>query len=100
MGSERCIRDRGGRWDATNVADGDVCVICPVAMDHMHILGDSLEKIASEKAGIIKSGSVPVIAGQKPEAAPVLLAQCQQVGARPVLEGPDFGLLELSLIHI
>lgn len=84
----------GGRWDATNVADGDVCVICPVAMDHMHILGDSLEKIASEKAGIIKSGSVPVIAGQKPEAAPVLLAQCQQVGARPVLEGPDFGLLE------
>ncbi|WP_130865108.1 bifunctional folylpolyglutamate synthase/dihydrofolate synthase [Acidipropionibacterium timonense] len=84
----------GGRWDATNVADATVAVVCPVALDHMHILGDTLEAIASEKAGIIKPGSVPVIAGQRPEAAPVLLAQCRDVGVKPLLEGPDFGLLE------
>ncbi|AXE39158.1 Dihydrofolate synthase/folylpolyglutamate synthase [Acidipropionibacterium virtanenii] len=84
----------GGRWDATNVADAQVAVITPVAMDHMHILGDTLDKIAAEKAGIIKAGSRAVIAGQKPEAAAVLLAQCTDVGVQPVLEGPDYALLE------
>ncbi len=84
----------GGRWDATNVVDAQVAVIAPVAMDHMHILGDTLAKIASEKAGIIKPGGSAVIAGQKPEAATVLLAQCAEAGVKPVLEGPDFGLLE------
>lgn len=84
----------GGRWDATNVADAQVAVITPVAMDHMHILGDTLEKIASEKAGIIKPGSSVVISGQEPEAAAVLLAQCTDAGVQPLLEGPDYALLE------
>src|SRR5580765_8734091 len=44
----------GGTWDATNVADGDVAVVLPTAMDHAQYLGDSLVKIAHEKAGIIK----------------------------------------------
>lgn len=84
----------GGRWDATNVVDAQVAVVAPVAMDHMHILGDTLAKIAGEKAGIIKPVSSAVIAGQKPEAAQVLLAQCADVGVKPILEGPDFGLLD------
>lgn len=84
----------GGRWDATNVVDAQVAVVAPVAMDHMHILGDTLTKIASEKAGIIKPGCAAVIAGQQPEAAAVLLAQCTDAGVHPVLEGPDFALLE------
>ncbi|ALN16286.1 bifunctional folylpolyglutamate synthase/dihydrofolate synthase [Acidipropionibacterium acidipropionici] len=84
----------GGRWDATNVADAQVAVVTPVAMDHMHILGDTLDKIAAEKAGIIKPGCSAVISGQKPEAAAVLLAQCTDVGVQPVLEGPDYALLE------
>lgn len=84
----------GGTWDSTNVADAHVAVICPVDMDHMHILGDTLEEIADNKAGIIKQGSTAVIAGQRPEAAQVLLERCTEVGAKMVLEGVDFMLLE------
>jgi dihydrofolate synthase/folylpolyglutamate synthase len=62
----------GGRLDATNVAQSNVSVITPVDLDHEKWLGDSLAKIAFEKAGIIKSG-VPVIsAPQKKEVETVL----------------------------
>ena len=87
----------GGTWDATSVVDADVAVVCPVDFDHMHILGDTIEQIAGEKAGIIKEGSVAVLAGQRPEAAAVLVKRCADVGAKVVLEGVDFGLLEREL---
>lgn len=58
----------GGRLDSTNVVENVVCsVITPVAMDHMKFLGDTLEKIAMEKAGIIKD-KVPVVVCQKEQA--------------------------------
>jgi len=84
----------GGRWDATNVADGAVAVIGPVAMDHMQWLGDTIEEIAAEKAGIIKPGAVAVIA-QQPQvaAASVLLDHAASVGASVVREGIEFGVL-------
>ena len=47
----------GGSWDATSVATPQVSVVAPISLDHTHILGDSLEKVASEKAGIIKPGA-------------------------------------------
>ncbi|MGA4508442.1 bifunctional folylpolyglutamate synthase/dihydrofolate synthase [Propionibacteriaceae bacterium G1746] len=84
----------GGRWDATNVADGQVAVITPIDLDHTHLLGETVAAIAAEKAGIIKPGATAVIAAQQPEAATVLLARCAEVGALPVLEGPGFGLLD------
>jgi len=87
----------GGTWDATSVADPDVAVICPVDFDHMHILGDTIEEIAGEKAGIIKEGSVAVIAEQRPEAAAVLAQRCADVGARLTAAGADFGLLDREL---
>ena len=85
----------GGRWDATNVADGAVAVIGPIAMDHMQWLGDTIEAIASEKAGIIKPGAVAVIA-QQPQlaAAEVLLERAASVGATVVREGIEFGVLD------
>ena len=84
----------GGRWDATNVADGAVAVVGPVAMDHMQWLGDTIEEIAAEKAGIIKPGAVAVIA-QQPQvaAASVLLEHAASVGASVVREGIEFGVL-------
>ena len=84
----------GGRWDATNVADGAVAVIGPVAMDHMQWLGDTIEAIAAEKAGIIKPGAIAVIA-QQPQlaAAEVLLERAASVGASVVREGIEFGVL-------
>lgn len=58
----------GGRLDATNVVRPSVCVITSISYDHTDILGQSLEKIAWEKAGIIKPG-VPVVIGCLPAAA-------------------------------
>ena len=52
----------GGRLDATNIVEKpEACAIASIGFDHMEILGDTLEKIASEKAGIIKSGVTCVI---------------------------------------
>jgi len=71
----------GGRLDSTNIiANPDVCVITPIALDHTGMLGDTLAKIASEKAGIIKQGSVVVSAAQEPEAAQVIAQAAQQQG--------------------
>ncbi len=83
----------GGRWDATNVADGAVAVIGPVAMDHVQWLGDTIEKIAAEKAGIIKPGAVAILAQQQVAAAEVLLAHAASVGATVAREGIEFGVV-------
>jgi dihydrofolate synthase/folylpolyglutamate synthase len=84
----------GGRWDATNVADGAVAVIGPVAMDHKQWLGDTIEAIAREKAGIIKPGAVTVLA-QQPQvaAAEIVLEHAASVGAAVAREGIEFGVL-------
>lgn len=84
----------GGTWDATNVVEADVAVVCPVDLDHQHILGDTIAEIAAEKAGIIKPGSTAVLAGMNPQAAAVLLGRCADVGALVLREGIDFGLLD------
>ena len=83
----------GGRWDATNVADGAVAVVGPVAMDHMQWLGDTIEAIATEKAGIIKPGAVAVLAQQQLAAAEVLLGRAATVGASVAREGIEFGVI-------
>jgi dihydrofolate synthase/folylpolyglutamate synthase len=62
----------GGSWDATNVADADVAVIGPVALDHENWLGHSLEEIAAEKSGIIKPSSAVVVAAQAESAMSAL----------------------------
>ncbi len=62
----------GGRLDATNTVDPELCLITPIAFDHTGPLGDTLAEIAGEKAGIFKSG-VPVISSrQQPEVEQVL----------------------------
>jgi dihydrofolate synthase / folylpolyglutamate synthase len=74
----------GGRLDATNVVRPDVCVITAISLDHTAILGDSVDKIAAEKAGIVKPGVPVVIAPQVPEAREVILSVCQERGAYPI----------------
>ncbi|HEX5090588.1 MAG TPA: folylpolyglutamate synthase/dihydrofolate synthase family protein [Nocardioides sp.] len=83
----------GGAWDATNVADGVVAVVLPVAVDHTRYLGSAPAEIAVEKAGIIKPGSTAVLAQQQPDVAEVLLARSSEVGATVVREGLDFGVV-------
>lgn len=81
----------GGRLDATNVvASPHLCAITPISMDHMGFLGDTLEKIAGEKAGILKRGVTAVIGPQEPEALAVIRAVAQRVGAPLVVHGEDY----------
>jgi dihydrofolate synthase/folylpolyglutamate synthase len=87
----------GGTWDATNVADGAVSVICPVAIDHTRYLGDTVESIAAEKAGIIKPSSIAVLAQQPLPAAEVLLRRVAEVGATAAREGIEFGVVERDI---
>ena len=82
----------GGGWDATNVADADVAVVLPIAVDHAQYLGDSPLRIANEKAGILKPGSVAVLAQQQPDVTALVLERAAEVGATLVREGVDFGV--------
>jgi dihydrofolate synthase/folylpolyglutamate synthase len=81
----------GGRLDATNlVASPVVSVLAPISLDHFDYLGDTIEKIAAEKAGILKAG-VPAVAGPQPEAAARILdAAASRVGTRVALYGRDW----------
>lgn len=71
----------GGRLDATNVITPRACVIASIGLDHVNVLGDTLEAIAGEKAGIIKPG-VPAIAGEMPgEALGVIERRAEAMGS-------------------
>ncbi|MFZ5884637.1 MAG: bifunctional folylpolyglutamate synthase/dihydrofolate synthase [Chloroflexota bacterium] len=79
----------GGRLDATNVVTPRVSVITSLSMDHMAVLGDTLAKIAGEKAGIIKEGVPVVSAPQKEEALEVILRVARERNAPLTLVGRD-----------
>ncbi|MFC6061864.1 bifunctional tetrahydrofolate synthase/dihydrofolate synthase [Streptomyces ochraceiscleroticus] len=83
----------GGRWDATNVIDGDVAVVTPISLDHTDRLGDTPEAIAGEKSGIIKKDATVVLAQQPVEAAAVMLKRAVDVDATVAREGMEFGVL-------
>lgn len=87
----------GGAWDATNVVEPAVAVITPIGLDHTDYLGDSLTEIATEKAGILKQGTLAAFARQEPEVAAVLVARCAEVGITPAREGVEFAVVQRSL---
>lgn len=71
----------GGRLDATNVvALPKLCVITPISLDHQAFLGDTIEEIAGEKAGIFKHGVQAIVGPQKKDALTVLEARAETVG--------------------
>ena len=81
----------GGSLDATNVhARPELCAITPVSMDHMHYLGDSVEAIAGEKAGILKPGVPAVIGPQGSDAARVIEARAAELGAPLLRHGAEW----------
>ncbi len=79
----------GGRLDATNIVNPLVSVITSLSLDHTNVLGDSLEKIAYEKAGIIKPGKPVVLAPQKVEALRVVEHICKERNAPLIKIGED-----------
>ncbi len=87
----------GGRMDTTNVIPAPiVTVIAPISYDHMGILGNTLTEIATEKAGIIKNGTVVVSAPQEEEVAAVLQKTCDEKRV-PLMYAPEPELIERSL---
>ncbi|MEW9806296.1 folylpolyglutamate synthase/dihydrofolate synthase family protein [Mesorhizobium sp. ZMM04-5] len=82
----------GGRFDATNVIpDPAVSLIMPVSLDHEAYLGDRVELIAAEKAGIIKPGHPVVVGAQEAEAAQTVLVEtAERLGSPVTVYGQDF----------
>jgi dihydrofolate synthase/folylpolyglutamate synthase len=78
----------GGRLDATNIIQPRVSVITSVGMDHMHILGATLEEIAREKAGIIKPG-IPLVTGPLPAQAAAIVAETASGRGAPLIQVTD-----------
>lgn len=81
----------GGRLDSTNVVKQPFgTVITPVSIDHVQFLGDTIEKIAFEKAGILKRGAKAVFARQMHAALGVLEQRAMELGITPFIGGQDF----------
>jgi dihydrofolate synthase/folylpolyglutamate synthase len=84
----------GGRWDATNVMDASVAVITNVGLDHTALLGKTRTEIATEKAGIIKSGARTVTAERAPEILQVIETEVNLVGASVVRIDREFAVTD------
>lgn len=81
----------GGRFDATNVVDNPLgTIITPVSIDHQEFLGDSLEEIAREKAGILKRGAPAVVGRQADAARASIEVEARKLGVTPFIAGQDF----------
>lgn len=96
----------GGRLDCTNILSPELSVITPVELEHTDILGDSLEKIAREKAGIIKKNGILLYGYQEASAEKVLVDEAAKQEARsfslreecgqPVIQGEEIGGISFS----
>ena len=84
----------GGEWDSTNVADGQVAVFTPIALDHMQRLGRTVAEIARTKSGIIKPGAAVVTAFQPPEVLTVLNEAAERHDGTLAVEGGGFAVLD------
>ena len=87
----------GGEWDSTNVADGDVAVLTPIALDHTRYLGDTVAEIARTKSGIIKPAATVVTALQATEAMDEIAIAVSHNEAEVVAEGLGFALMDARL---
>lgn len=79
----------GGRLDCTNIVEPEVVGLTSVQLEHTHILGDTLEKIAREKAGIMKPGVTAITVPQAPEVLEVFRQTAEDVGAQLAVLGED-----------
>ena len=88
----------GGTWDSTNVATGQVCVLTNVSLDHVAVLGGSVEEIAADKSGIITPGSLVILGDVSESVAQIVERRCDEVGAEGLWrDGEDFGSSENRL---
>jgi dihydrofolate synthase / folylpolyglutamate synthase len=83
----------GGTWDATNLVEGDVAVITPIALDHPE-LGATIAEVAGEKSGIIKPGKIAVVREQDADATAVIEARADDMDAELRMEFRDWEVEE------
>ncbi len=85
----------GGRYDATNViAAPKATIVTSVSLDHLEFLGETVEKIAFEKAGIFKRGAPAIVGFQSDVARKVLEREARRAGAPLIIAGEDFHMRE------
>ena len=87
----------GGRWDATNVLTPMVSVITPIDLDHQEYLGNTIEKIALEKTGIIKENIPVIVSNQSKDSAKIILAKAIENNSPIMREGIELDVLERSV---
>lgn len=88
----------GGRLDATNLVHPLASVVTQIGYDHMEYLGETLEAIAGEKAGIYKAGAAAVVGETRPVIRDLLAAQARAVGSAPVLTtGVDWQVRDVAV---
>ena len=88
----------GGRLDATNVVRPLVAAVTQIGLDHTEYLGDTLDAIAGEKAGIFKAGVAAIVGDTRSEIRDLLVARATAVGAAPILvTGRDW---TVSDVHV
>lgn len=80
----------GGRLDATTVVDPALTIITSISLDHQHYLGDTIEQIAREKAGILKKDVLCLVARQERKAAAAIVSAAEKTGAPLIHEGEDW----------
>ena len=89
----------GGRLDSTNIITPELSVITNISWDHSNLLGDTLAKIAGEKAGIIKTG-IPVVIGEtQEEIKEVFIKRCNEVNAPIYFADRHFHVLHAELVY-
>lgn len=87
----------GGTLDATNVLPAKVAVLTSVGLDHTEILGDTIEKIITDKAGIIKKNQIVISGVTQPSAQQIIIDRCKKVKAQKLLQiGKEFQPLPAS----
>ncbi len=84
----------GGRFDATTATEAEIVALTPIDLDHTKTLGDTIEKIAAEKAAIIRYDTRVLSAPQKIEAKNVIYGKCREVGVEPIWSRKDVELIE------
>jgi dihydrofolate synthase/folylpolyglutamate synthase len=89
----------GGRLDSTNIIHPEIAVITNIGWDHMNILGDSLEKIAIEKAGIIKENTPVVIGEAEGRIKDIFIEKAKQMNAPIVFASDEFHAIDWQYKH-
>lgn len=87
----------GGRLDATNVVNPMLCIITSIGLDHMQFLGNTIEEIAAEKAGIIKPGVPVIFFDRKGPETEIISNYCKKMGAKlHLVENFQYNLLKIT----